>query len=222
MEIKDIIKSIKQYRPKLENTPVSVLIEASTNHKVLSFNLIKDKKLLEELKKLCNLVLNLHSKNSINRDIFDKEMNKKTNAFRNNEVGDYLEYLLENHFNKNKSQFKIIKRVNSLSAKGYPDIRIETVNKTIFIEVKATSKPYLGSARDFYLTPGGNMDRKIDCDASHILIGFITKEISSGNFNLIGYKIVDISKIKVSLKPEFNTDNLGIYNPKTIIFQKNL
>ena len=53
----------------------------------------------------------------------------------------------------------------------------------------------------------------------HLLVGFTTKQKGKERFNLIGFKIVDVSKIKVSLKPEFNTDNLGIYAPDTILFQ---
>ncbi|MBU2638211.1 MAG: hypothetical protein KJ955_04510 [Nanoarchaeota archaeon] len=90
---------------------------------------------------------------------------------------------------------------------------------TIFIEIKATSKPEIGSPRDFYYTPSSNSDKKINSNAPHLLLGFVTKQKGKEQFNLTGFKIVDVSKIKVSLKPEFNTDNLGVYNKNTIIFQ---
>jgi len=58
---------------------------------------------------------------------------------------------------------------------------------------------------------------KIDSDGFHLLLGFIIKETKHEKFITIGWKLVDLSKIKVSLKAEFNADNLEIYKSEAII-----
>ncbi|MDD4050046.1 MAG: hypothetical protein PHX47_03500 [Candidatus ainarchaeum sp.] len=222
MEYKSEINKIKLLKKELRDVPVSYVIEGSTQKKVLEFNEndIENKKILNELKLISTKIINEYKQKYITREIYNQELNKKTNAFRNNEVGDYCEYIIVKVFKDNKKEFLEIKDIIKLSSKGYPDLKIITTKKTIFVEVKATSKPDIGSPRDFYYTAGANSDKKINIDAHHLLIGFITKEEEKNKFHIIGYKIVDVSKIKVSLKPEFNTDNKGIYNKETVIYKE--
>lgn len=198
------------------------LVEAATGYKVIHFNKNNknNKYLLLELIKLCNILIHSFKTKAITRKIYNADLNIKTKSFRNNEIGGYCEFKIKDEFYKNKTKFKYIQEIIPLSNSGYPDLKIITRhNKLDFIEIKATSKPNIGSPRDFYYTPGSNSDKKINSDASHLLVGFTTKQKGKERFNLIGFKIVDVSKIKVSLKPEFNTDNLGIYAPDTILFQ---
>lgn len=214
-KIKAIIKSIKANRQLLKDSLVKDIIESSTNYSVIEYD-IKYKPLLLEVKMIGQLIIATHSKNSITRQIIQTFKGKKINAFRNNEVGDYCEILIKDVFIKNKNKFKIIQDVDLLGGKGYPDLKIKSSLGNIFLEIKATSRPDKGSARDFYYSPGAASDRKIDCDALHILLGFVTEQIQTG-FIIKDFKLVDVSKIKVSLKPEFNTDNLGIYCKEALI-----
>jgi len=217
-QIKDAIKIIKENQEFLENTSMRDIIEGSTGKKVITFDRQNHSEILEDLISLGNIIKEKFFSTPITRDLFQEWRDKKVNAFRNNEVGDYCEFLIKDTFDKNKTKFNEIKKIEHLRGKGYPDLKALTNSKVIFIEVKATSRPETGSARDFYYSIGSASDRKIDSEALHLLLGFITKQVKSG-FSINGFKIVDVSKIRVRLKPEFNTDNVGIYSETTIIYQ---
>lgn len=212
------LEKIRSLKSDLKNVYISDVIEASTKKKVIPLEDNEISKIIiAEIRKLANVIVDKYKNKTINRDVYDEYFGKKTKSFRNNEVGKLCEYLIKSVFDDNKAKFVAIKEITPLGGSGYPDLKIITKENTIFLEIKATSKPDVGSPRDFYYTPGTQSDRKICSDGNHILLGFTTNEISKGEFNLTGYKLVDISKVKVSLKPEFNTDNKGIYNSETII-----
>lgn len=212
------LAKIRTLKSDLKNVYISDVIEASTKKKVIPLSNDDESKLLiTEISNLANNITTKYRTKRINRETYDEYFGKKTKSFRNNEVGKLCEYLIKSVFEENKEKFKTIKEIVPLGGSGYPDLKILTKKEIIFLEIKATSKPEVGSPRDFYYTPGAQSDKKICADGLHILLGFITNEIDKGEFNLTGYKLVDISKVKVSLKPEFNTDNKGIYNSETII-----
>jgi len=216
-EIKDIIGTIKENKISLKNIPMKDLLEATTNHTVIPYS-ETHKGILKEIDFIGGTINHKFKTKPITRQLFQNYRGRTVNAFRNNEVGDYCEGLIKETFEDNKENFKKITDIIPLRGKGYPDLKILTNTKNIFLEVKATSRPDVGSARDFYYSIGTASEGKIDCSALHILISFITKQIpNKSEFLIKGYKLVDVSKIKVRLKPEFNTDNLGIYNSETII-----
>ncbi len=213
--LRETISQIKVSKRLLGSTSMKDIIEASTHFNVIQYS-EEYKPLLKELAHIGRQIVEKHSSIQITRNVYEKYKGKQVNAFRNNEVGDYCELLFSDVFHADKKHFREITSVSRLGGKGYPDLKIGAKPFPIFLEVKATSRPGKGSARDFYYSPGAASEAKIDSDALHILIGFVTKQASSG-FLLMGSELVDVSKIKVSLKPEFNTDNLGIYNHETII-----
>ncbi|MEM0438741.1 MAG: hypothetical protein QXP18_01825, partial [Sulfolobales archaeon] len=53
---------------------------------------------------------------------------------------------------------------------------------------------------------------KITKDASHVLVSFIHRDKK-----VLGFKIVDLSKVRVTLKNEFNTNNPNLYKKENII-----
>jgi len=88
---------------------------------------------------------------------------------------------------------------------GYPNILIERGGKSYYIEVKLADVSRLNSRlRTFYYEP--TELAKVKRDAWHILVGFIHR-----NKIVQGFKIVDLSKIRVALKNEFNADNRELY-----------
>ncbi len=218
--LRNTIKAIKEARNELKNSLMKDVIEASTDKKVISFYSSNRKhfQILDDIKKIGFLIKSQFSSSPITREEFARWRGRSINAFRNNEVGDYCEYLIKHFFDKNKREFSRIDNIILLSAKGYPDTKmIDIDGNIVYLEVKATSRPYAGSARDFYFSPGSASDRKIDKDGIHLLMGFVTKQTKIG-FLITDFKIVDVSRMKVFLKPEFNTDNTGIYNRYTILY----
>jgi hypothetical protein len=53
---------------------------------------------------------------------------------------------------------------------------------------------------------------KVTRNACHVLIGFAHK-----NKRMLGFKIVDLSKVNVLLKNEFNTNNPELYKKEAIV-----
>jgi hypothetical protein len=214
--IKEAIQRIRQNRKDLENTPMKDIIEASTGKTVVPCDDFH-KELVREIVRIGDKMKQKFAVTLITSQFFQQIRTNEVNAFRNNEVGDYCEFLIKDIYSTDKSLFKHIKDVKHLRGKGYPDLKIVTARQAVFLEVKAILRPYMGSERDFYYSIGSASDKKIDSDGLHILIGFLTKQVSNG-FNIRGFKIVEVSRIIVWLKSEFNADNLGLYDSRNIIY----
>ena len=94
---------------------------------------------------------------------------------------------------------------------GYPDILIERGNKNFYIEVKLAEVKQLGSSlRAFYYEPVKLA--KVRRDAVHVMVGFVHRRK-----RVVGFKIVDLSKINVPLKNEFNANNIEIYKREALV-----
>ena len=94
---------------------------------------------------------------------------------------------------------------------GYPDILMERNNKSFYIEVKLAEVEQLNSSfRTFYYEPVELA--KVTRDAVHVIVGFVHRRK-----RIVGFKIVDLSWINVSLKNEFNANNKEIYKREAIV-----
>lgn len=94
---------------------------------------------------------------------------------------------------------------------GYPDILIERNNGSFYIEVKLAEVEQLNSSfRTFYYEPVELA--KVTRDAVHMMVGFVHKRKS-----VVGFKLVDLSKINVTLKNEFNANNKELYKREAIV-----
>jgi len=88
---------------------------------------------------------------------------------------------------------------------GYPDILLRRGGKIYYIEVKLAGEAQLNSRlRSFYYKAAEFT--KVRYDAYHVGVGFIHRRK-----RIIGFKMFDISRIRVSLKPEFNCSNRELY-----------
>ncbi len=135
----------------------------------------------------------------------------------------FLEYIFPKKFEEIKSKMRVITNVIHLKEMGYPDEKIvDTFGRTTFLEIKATTRPEYGSPRDFFFTPLENTKKKITSDGHHLLLGFIIEEVQPKVFRTTGWKLVDLSKISVSMKPEFNTDNRELYKRDAIITENRI
>ncbi|WP_457549443.1 hypothetical protein [Archaeoglobus sp.] len=78
-------------------------------------------------------------------------------------------------------------------------------------------KTRFGISKRLFLTPLENTKKKIDSDGRHLLLGFIIDEVEPKKFRTIGWKLVDLSKILVSMKLEFNANNVELYKPDAVV-----
>lgn len=54
------------------------------------------------------------------------------------------------------------------------------------------------------------------------MLCFDTNEQKEKGFIITGWCLIDLFNVKVSMKPEFNTDNLGLYKKENILMEVNL
>ena len=197
---------VKRIIEAFRDVPFPIIVEMATDTQVEPFDMSRDedKVLVKELSKLADMVMFTFNTNPINKR-------------RINEVSNFLERQIPLIFNQNRGHFRIIKTIKYLGRVGYPDGKIVDVyDRVIYLEIKATQRPDVGSPRDFYFTPLEETKRKITASGKHCLLGFIISG-QPGNFRTIGWKLVDLSKIRVNLKPEFNADNRELYRRETIL-----
>ena len=221
IEDKENLERIKEYQTVIrkilsafEGVSFSLIVESSTGYKVWSVDKKRDADLIDDISTIARIITNRYYNTPITRDTYKSVIGKKPEAFRPNEVGRILEYEI---YNTSKN-FKVISKVQPLKQVGYPDIKIiEKTGKICFLDIKATTRPDKGSPRDFYYSTKEKTLEKINSDGFHLLLSFIIKESNPEKFITIGWKLVDLSKIKVGLKAEFNADNLEIYKPEAII-----
>jgi hypothetical protein len=167
---------------KIRNVPFSYVIEMTTGHKVIPLS-DEDKEVLDEIFEASRAVL-------------DEAREEDYGSVRPNEISNRLE-------DKLRSRLQGVIPENKVA--GYPNIMIERRGKIYYVEVKLAEAGQLNSSfRAFYYEPVELA--KVTKDASHILVGFIHRTKT-----IIGFKIVDLSKIKVNLKSEFNANNKELY-----------
>ncbi len=212
--MKEYQKVIREILSVFEGVSFPVIVESSTGYKVLGIDKERDADLIEDLSSIARIITNRYYTTPITRDTYRLVIGKKSKAFRPNEVGRILEYEIYN----TPKKFKVVSKVQPLKQVGYPDVKIiEKTGRISFVDIKATTRPDIGSPRDFYYSTKEKTLEKINSDGFHLLLGFIIREIEPEKFITIGWKLVDLSKIKVSIKAEFNADNLEIYKPEAII-----
>ena len=181
---------------RVRGIPFSYVIKMTTGHEVYPVK-DEDTEVINEIFEKAKAVV----KEAKNEDF---------SSLRPNEISNKLEDMLREKLGGSIPENKVA---------GYPNILIERKGKPYYIEVKlADVKEMNSSFRTFYYEPVELA--KVTKDACHIIVGFIHRMRS-----IIGFKIVDASRIRVNLKSEFNTNNKELYRQENILkeyFEQNL
>ena len=207
---------IAQMLKPLKGLPLSLVIEGLSGYKVISFN-NKDKKDIQTLKILeivANDVMQKVNKNGIIRQ-------------RANEVGNDIEPYVKNSLNKyGYKAYTPTTFDNKHKSSGYPDIEfIDEFNRYNYLECKTYNINNIKTTqRSFYLSPSNNF--KVTKDAHHFGISFevfVSKQINNKNlYKINGWKILDLSQLKLDVKYEFNSDNKRLYSENLILSEGKL
>ena len=107
---------------------------------------------------------------------------------------------------------RAIDGADSRQRSGYPDLRlIEQASGSVFyLDPKLVEEGSESSTlRTFYFEPK-NETLKITDDAVHLLIG-IEHDGKAGAWTFTGWRLVDLSTLKVRLKAEFQASNAQLY-----------
>lgn len=100
---------------------------------------------------------------------------------------------------------------------GYPDLRISDTESGLvfYLDPKLVEQGSAESTfRTFYFEPK-NETLKITDDAVHLLAG-IEHDGKEGQWTFTGWRIVDLSKLRVRLKAEFQASNAELYQKSVL------
>lgn len=103
-------------------------------------------------------------------------------------------------------------RAGKLQRSGYPDLRITDLESMLvfYLDPKLVEEGSEASSfRSFYFEPK-NETLKITDDAVHLLVG-IEHDGKSRLWTFTGWRIVDLSTLRVRLKAEFQASNAELY-----------
>ena len=96
---------------------------------------------------------------------------------------------------------------------GYPDLKITDLasGEIFYLDPKLMERgSEKSSFRTFYFEPkDGTL--KITEDATHLLVG-IEHDGKAGEWTFLGWRLVDLSQLKVRLKAEFQAANRDLYD----------
>jgi len=218
-----IIREILGAFSKLE---FHIVVESTVQKKVIPVNKNeqREKLLLEDIGTIVNDFAVEYSRTPITFELYKSLLKTpRPKSFRNNEVGMFADKVIPSFFAKNKDKLKIVDSFERLPLMGYPDEKItDKYGRVTYLEVKATSRRNVGSPRDFFFSPLTNSKRKITEDGHHLLLCFDTLEQKEKEFIITGWCLIDLFGLKVSMKPEFNADNLELYRQDHVLLEVDL
>ena len=199
---------IKQMIAPLKKIPLKLVLESISGKKVISFDKdnLTHKKLLEKLKKAAKLAC--------------ENINKSGGIIspRVNEVGNKVELPIKNALREtgfNNVDVPVNKKGVKQSS-GYPDLGFSFDNLEVYVECKTYNKKNIATTqRSFYLSPTEVF--KVTKDAIHLVISIEIEQKSLGVFTATAWKIIQIEKIDVDVKREFNSDNKRMYSAENIL-----
>ena len=103
---------------------------------------------------------------------------------------------------------------------GYPDLRLVLEDQSVvFLDPKLFARgSKTSSLRTFYYEPKSTTS-KVQDDAHHLLVGVQHNGGEGGQIRFEEWDIVDVSKIKVQLKAEFQASNKDMYRSDTVVLK---
>lgn len=101
---------------------------------------------------------------------------------------------------------------------GYPDLRLQLEDgRIVYLDPKLYARGSRDSSlRTFYYEPKTTTS-KVHDDACHLLVGVSHNSGEGGTLRFETWDLVDVSRIKVRLKAEFQASNRDLYNTESIV-----
>ncbi len=202
--------SLLQSRDALQSIPFSRVIELTTGHRVHPVNPRKQAALLSQLGGAFDATL---------RTLNDPAHPIHT-AGRVNEASRFVEDEIRRQLNALpgwKCSIPLTTEGREQRS-GYPDLRIEAHDGTIlFLDPKLYAQGSRASSlRTFYYEPK-TLTGKIHEDAMHLLVGIEHDGTDARHLRLLHWQLVDLCRLEVALKAEFQASNRDVYAEKIVI-----
>ena len=101
---------------------------------------------------------------------------------------------------------------------GYPDLRLVLENgDVVYLDPKLFEADSRNSTlRTFYYEPKTTTN-KVHDDARHLLVAIRHNEKTGADLRLLGWELVDVSRICVRLKAEFQASNHDMYQKDNVV-----
>jgi len=101
---------------------------------------------------------------------------------------------------------------------GYPDLRLVLENgNVVYLDPKLYEEDSRNSTlRTFYFEPKSTTN-KVHDDARHLLVAIRHNGKTSADLRLLGWELVDVSRICVRLKAEFQASNHDMYRKDNVV-----
>lgn len=210
-----IIKTALSDPESLRNILFSDVVRASSGKEIIPLdpNLPADAELIAALENAIN--------NTLLR--FNRPDSPTSTEKRINEVSKHFEAALQLEIDSTDGFVCAppLTRAGKTQHSGYPDLRIvhQETGRVSYLDPKLVASDSINSSlRSFYFTPK-NKTGKIQEDSHHLLLG-IEHDGHNGSWKFTGWNLVDLSLLKIRLKPEFQASNRDIYR-KELILSKN-
>lgn len=206
------LSTLIDLRSDLQEMPFPTVVESTTGHRVVPFETEKHADFLVQLAAAMDGVVNrlndpghpIHSANRIN------------------EASRFLEDAIREAFNSRDGWSCSIPKTTAgrEQRSGYPDLRLEVAGMpVVYLDPKLyASNSRSSSLRTFYFEPKA-LTGKIHEDAIHLLVGVPHAGADGSSWKFLGWELVDLSKLKVRLKTEFQASNRDVYSDDTVVLK---
>jgi len=208
----ELIAWLLQDGRDLKGVPFSEVLAATTGKNIIPVDPATDKPWLDALAAALDRTLLALNDSS-------QQIHK---AARINEASRFIEDQLRVELNKQPGWKCTIPTVASGEEQrsGYPDMRLALPDgRTVYLDPKLFSAETRSSTlRTFYYEPK-SLTNKVHDDASHVLVGIQHNGKTGPDLRLLAWELVDISRIRVQLKAEFQASNKELYHEGNVILR---
>lgn len=206
----DPVLTLLRSRDALDSVPFGRVIEVTTGHRVRSIDARRHRKLIQSLGRVFDATI--AALNDPSHPIH--------RAGRVNEASRFLEDEIRRQIALLPGWSVTIPRTaqGREQRTGYPDLRVRTDRGTVlFLDPKLYREENRGSTlRTFYYEPR-TLTGKIHEDALHLLAGFAHTGSDARTLHFRDWELIDLSRLTVQLKAEFQASNRDVYRPDLVI-----
>jgi hypothetical protein len=207
-----LIRSIMAGDSALGSVTLAEVVEATTGKKTLPFLVQKDAVAQRTLAAVTNALRVVQERANDARSPLAR-------VSRINETSRFFEDQLKDVLNTTPGFQCMIPptKEGKEQRSGYPDLRLVHLEsgRVTYLDPKVYAADSEDSSfRTFYFEPSEGTG-KIHDDAHHLVLG-IAHDGKGKPWHFTGWKVVDVSGLKLQLKAEFNASNRDLYQPGTI------
>jgi hypothetical protein len=206
-DLQPLVSALMQSEHELSGVPFAEIVKAATGRQVIAVNPTNsiDRELLAKIGQALDEVLaKLNATNS-------PAQSKR----RINEVSALFEMALKASLNSIEGfECDFPKLASGAQQRsGYPDLRLvdKKSGRIVYLDPKLFERGSRGSSfRTFYYEPKRETNKILD-DAHHLIVGFEHDGKQNGAWHFLSWELVDLSRLRVRLKVEFQGSNRDLY-----------